>query len=144
MSPAVLLIDENPIVRRLVRHSLLGGGYVVREAASGAAALASAAAQRPDLVLQALALPDMDGLELATRLRAQNGPGVPMVAMSTASTRLDDAHLVGRFDQLLMKPVEPAQMLRTVEALLQSCAHDVGAPCAGRRILKNRFAKPGS
>ena len=135
MSPAVLLIDENPIVRRLVRQSLLGGGYVVREAATGSAALASVAAQRPDLVLQALALPDMDGLELATRLRAHNGPGVPMVALSTSSTRLDDAHLVGRFDQLLMKPVEPAQMLRTVEALLEGCAHDVGAPCAGRRIL---------
>ena len=79
---AILLVEDNPLTRGFLREALLSGGYSVAEAADGTSALESAARERPRLVLQDMALPDMDGLELLRRLRELLGAEVPIVALS--------------------------------------------------------------
>ena len=60
----ILVVEDNPITRRMMRIALESEGYEVLEAGDGRAALELAAERRPDLVLQDYVLPDMDGLRL--------------------------------------------------------------------------------
>ena len=70
--PLVLIVDDEPAIRRLLRTSLLAQGYRTVEAESGAAAMtmAMAATEKPDILLLDLGLPDMDGLEVIRLVRA--------------------------------------------------------------------------
>jgi len=65
----VLVVDDNPLTRKVVRATLEAGGYVVREAQDGQSALAIMAHHSPAVILQDLLLPDMGGFELVTRQR---------------------------------------------------------------------------
>src|SRR5207248_8299992 len=79
----VLVVDDNPLTRKVVRATLEAGGYVVREAQDGQSALAIMAHHSPALILQDLLLPDMGGFELVTRLRAlPGGAQIPILAFS--------------------------------------------------------------
>ena len=71
--PIILVIEDNPITRKMVRVALASEGYAVLEAPDGATALQLAAGHHLDLVLQDLLLPDMDGFDLVGRLRALPG-----------------------------------------------------------------------
>ncbi|MEF3365383.1 response regulator transcription factor [Methylocystis sp. 9N] len=66
---AVLVVDDEPQILRVLRPSLVASGYEVREAATGREALAAAAAQPPDLIILDLGLPDIDGKEVLRKLR---------------------------------------------------------------------------
>jgi two-component system KDP operon response regulator KdpE len=66
---SVLLIEDEPEIRRFLRNTLPHHGYRLHEAVSGADGLAQAQARNPDLVLVDLGLPDMDGLEVIRALR---------------------------------------------------------------------------
>ena len=75
----VLVVEDNPITLKMVRIALEAEGHRVLEAGSGREALEHLA-QSPDLVLQDLGLADMDGFELATRIRSRpEGRDVPLV-----------------------------------------------------------------
>ena len=65
----VLVIEDEPQMRRFIRTSLAAHGYQVGEAANGAEALAAATTRNPDVILMDLGLPDIDGIELTRRLR---------------------------------------------------------------------------
>ena len=67
--PLILIIEDEPPIRRFLRASLNGEGYRLNEARSGAEALRVAAEQPPDLVILDLGLPDIDGQEVLRRLR---------------------------------------------------------------------------
>src|SRR5207244_529717 len=69
----VLVVEDNPATRKMLRVTLATEGYSVAEAGDGRSALAIAEARLPDLVLQDLILPDLDGFELLRRLRALPG-----------------------------------------------------------------------
>ncbi|MBS1114272.1 MAG: chemotaxis protein CheY, partial [Nitrospirae bacterium] len=66
----ILLIEDEPQMRRFLRITLQGHGYRLTEAATGQEGLTQAATRNPDVILLDLGLPDMDGLEVTKRLRA--------------------------------------------------------------------------
>ncbi len=81
-SPPVLLIEDNPTARKMLRLALESEGYRVVEASDGAAALEHMRNDAPGLV-QDLILPDMNGFELARRLRSlPEGETIPILALS--------------------------------------------------------------
>jgi len=74
MSTSVLIVDDHPSFRASARRMLEASGYsVVGEAADGAAAIAAARELAPQLVLLDVQLPDIDGFEVAARLKALDG-----------------------------------------------------------------------
>ncbi|MFB6555387.1 response regulator [Streptomyces sp. NPDC056405] len=121
-SPAVparvLVVDDDPTVAEVVAGYLERAGHVVDRADDGPAALARAAAHRPDLVVLDLMLPGMDGLEVCRRLR---GTGPVPVVMLTARGDEDDRILgleVGA-DDYVTKPFSPRELVLRVESVLR-------------------------
>ena len=116
----ILVVDDSPSVRALVRDVLELEGHVVRVAEDGYAALRAVAAERPDGVVLDVVMPGMDGHEVLARLRAMAGGLELPVVMLTASA--DDATAwrgwAGGVDLLLGKPFDPDELLRSLEGLV--------------------------
>lgn len=134
----ILLVEDNPITRKLVRFTLENRGYGVSEAIDGKSALAAVSERVPDLILQDLVLPDFDGFELARQLRAQlAGRPVPILAFSGFVSKLEEARIsaVG-FDDLIVKPIEPSRLIQTVQAHMPEPSEPQPPQFGkGRRIL---------
>jgi PAS domain S-box-containing protein len=133
----VLVIEDNLLTRKIVRLTLGNEGFTVIEAGNGAEALALASNTPPDLILQDLLLPDMDGFELVGRLRAlPNLVGVPIIAFSGFLSRLEHGRAAAAgFADFMPKPVEPSRLVQVVRAHLPS---DVATPekiGEGQRVL---------
>jgi len=80
--PSVLIIDDEPNIRRMVGALLVGEGYEVRDAQDGAAGIARALEAEPDALLLDLMIPgDLDGMATLARLR-ESLPEVPVIMMS--------------------------------------------------------------
>lgn len=97
----------------MVRISLQSEGYEVWEAPTGQVALDMVQRQRPDLILQDLMLPDINGVDLVQQLR--NTPGgaeIPIICFSGFVSRGEEARVAGAgFTDFLVKPVEPSQLV---------------------------------
>ena len=88
MAATVLIVDDHPSFRQSARALLESDGWeVVGEAADGRSALSAAGDLHPDLVLLDVQLPDLDGFEVARRLRT--GPGGPEVVMTSSRDACD-------------------------------------------------------
>lgn len=133
----VLVIDDNADLRRLVR-SYLAPLYRVREADSGASALAAVAEQLPDLIVSDVMMPVMDGFELCHALRASPDTDFIPILLLTAKAGLDYRieGLQGGADAYLAKPFDRRELLATVDGLIANrlrlrahCLRD--APCSG-------------
>jgi PAS domain S-box-containing protein len=131
-SSTVLLVEDNPITRKMMRFALEAEGYAVLEAGAGAAALQIAAENRPDLLLLDYVLPDMDGLRLLAEVRRQAARQIPAVVVTGMVSRLEEMRNGnGAFTQFLAKPVELSLLLEVVRA--QLVAPEPGS--GGRRVL---------
>ena len=115
----ILVVDDDPSVRALVRDVLELEGHDVELAVDGYAALRAVAAVRPDCVVLDVRMPGMDGHEVLARLRATTGGRELPVVMLTGAA--DDATAwrgwSGGVDRLLGKPFDAAQLLRFVDHL---------------------------
>ncbi|MBI2218762.1 MAG: response regulator [Candidatus Rokubacteria bacterium] len=133
---AILVVEDNPITRKVVRLTLQGEGYTVVEAPDGRTALEIVATTAPDLILQDLLLPDMDGLDLVRQVRAlPAGAGIPVLAFSGFLPKIEEARtLQAGFTDYLFKPIEPSLLAQTVRAYLPAAGR-VEQPGRGRRIL---------
>ena len=80
----ILIVDDEPSIRRLLRTSLASQGFQVKEAADGHSALTEIERAPPDLVILDLGLPDIDGLGVIRALR-DNGNAVPILVLSSRS-----------------------------------------------------------
>ena len=116
----VLVVEDEAGLLRFLRATLPAAGYRVIEAGTGQQALVEAATRSPDVILLDLGLPDMDGVEVARRIRSDPAlRATPIVAMTAES--VDDAR--ERFGEVvvnayLAKPVEPAALAEVVSRFL--------------------------
>ena len=113
----ILVVEDNAITRKIMRLALTAQGYEVVEAEDGRSALAAMSNILPDLVLQDLALPDIDGLSLARRLRELPGRDeVPIVAFSAFISRLEEARATKDvFRAFIPKPILPSTLVQLVK-----------------------------
>ena len=142
----ILVIEDYPITRKMIRVALQAEDFTVLEAGTAAEALAIASRRMPNLVLQDLGLPDMDGIELQRRLRSlPGGSDVLILACSGRAAGPGEQRPVPQgFDDYLVKPVEPTRLIDVVRAHLRGLER---APerrllgiCAARLQLQSRRA----
>jgi two-component system KDP operon response regulator KdpE len=116
--PVVVLIEDEPEIRRFLRASLTGHGYRLFEAVTGAGGLTEAAARQPDVVVLDLGLPDMDGLEVIRELRAWSG--VPIIVLSARGQEQDKiAALDAGADDYVGKPFGVGELLARLRVSLR-------------------------
>jgi CheY-like chemotaxis protein len=121
MPPRVLVVDDDPQVRKLVSLNFELDGYDVVSAAGGAEALAEVARQRPDVMVCDVMMPGMDGLEVVRRLRADpKTASLPVVMVSAKAQRSDltEGKSAGA-DAYVTKPFDPQDLLDAVAKLLK-------------------------
>ena len=101
----VLVVDDDPEVRRWLERVLTAEGWQVSEAEHGREALARVRERRPDLILLDLLMPEMDGFEFLAELHAEPaGPRIPVVVVTAADLTEDDHHrLNGGVERILLK-----------------------------------------
>src|SRR5215204_2491155 len=118
--PSVLIIDDEPNIRRMVGALLSAEGYEVRDAQDGATGLARAVEAEPDVLLLDLMMPgELDGMATLARLR-ESLPDVPVVMMSGRAGLTDavKATKLGAFN-FLEKPLSPEGILLALGAALE-------------------------
>ncbi len=117
----MLVVDDDPISREVLRAILEGAGHAVSDAADGETALDLAAREAPDLAFVDLFMPGCSGSETIARLRRLQ-PGLPVVAMTGGGAAGDQGCVLAAADQgaalTLLKPFEFAAVLAAVRALL--------------------------
>jgi signal transduction histidine kinase len=114
----VLVVEDNRDAREMLRIVLELSGHTVLEAADGAAAIRVAGESAPEVVVLDIGLPDLDGFEVARRIRARLGTTTWLVGLSGYGD--DEARRNGRdagFDAHLIKPVSPEMLLQSLEAV---------------------------
>jgi two-component system, OmpR family, KDP operon response regulator KdpE len=123
--PLVLVIEDEPQVRRFLRTSLKAHGFAVIEAENGALGLREAAQHVPDLVLLDLGLPDMDGTEVVKRLRTWSR--VPVLILSARGDERNKVEaLDAGADDYLTKPFGFAELQARMRAALRRAARPEG------------------
>jgi CheY-like chemotaxis protein len=118
----ILLVEDEPAVRELLRHALMRRGYHVETGCSGDEGMALCdSLEPPDLLITDLILPGATGPAIAERLR-QRAPGVKVLLMSGYAEHplLDAAHAAG--EPCLVKPFELSTFSETVQQLLADAA----------------------
>ncbi len=128
----VLVVDDEPTIAEVVSRYLTRAGYAARIAATGEEALRQAAADRPDVVVLDLMLPDVDGLEVMRRLRAQNRERTAIILLTARGEESD--RVIGLrlgADDYVVKPFSPAELVARVDAMLRRL--DARARRASRR-----------
>ena len=112
----VLVVEDNEKNMKLVRELLEATGYRPLEATTGSLALDLALEHRPDLVLMDIRLPDIDGLEALSRLRADERTAtIPVLAVTAQAMQGDrERFLAAGFDGYLSKPIDVGELLEAV------------------------------
>lgn len=116
--PVVILIEDEPEIRRFLRVALLSQGYRLVEATTGQAGLQAAGTRQPDLIILDLGLPDMDGLEIVRRLREWSL--VPIIVVSARGREADKiAALDAGADDYVSKPFGVSELLARMRVSLR-------------------------
>ncbi len=114
----VLVVDDEPAIRRYLRISLMAHGHTVFEAATGQAAVAAVSAQRPDLVILDLGLPDLNGIEVTRLLR--EWAQIPIIIVSVSEQEADKiAALDAGADDYLTKPFSLGELLARMRVAIR-------------------------
>jgi DNA-binding response OmpR family regulator len=118
MEKRILVIDDDPVLVRLITDHLQQEGYAVQGAYSGAAGLRAAYAYQPHLIILDVMMPDMDGWTVCQRLREMcNAPILMLSALGTAGDKVRGLNLGA--DDYLTKPFNTAELFARVQALLR-------------------------
>jgi len=118
----ILYVEDNPDNMRLVERALISRGYQFHGAVNGTEGVSKAEEIKPDVILLDINLPDIDGYEVARRLRKSEVPGmhyVPIIAI-TANALKGDAEkaLAAGCDVYMAKPINVRELWARVEAFL--------------------------
>jgi pilus assembly protein CpaE len=148
MAAKILVIDDDPNVQRLLTYTLKQEGYEVLVASDGAEGFRLWSAETPALILLDIMLPKVDGYQVATKIRTEEGAAahVPII-MLTAEREVEQKvkGLRAGADDYLIKPFHPAELLARIKSLLARFAPRdllVGRPPLGR-VLAFYGAKGG-
>lgn len=119
-SARVLVVDDEPSVRQVVKQMLELSGYLVDAASSGAEALRLIGGERRtyDLILLDLTMPGMDGLEVIRHLRSLGGVLPKIILMSGYHNRLEDDVNASGFDRYLTKPFRMDELCLLIDELI--------------------------
>jgi DNA-binding response OmpR family regulator len=115
----ILVVEDDPAIRRGISASLRFNGYELAEAEDGTTGLAMALAEAYDLLLLDLNLPGCDGLEILRQLRAQS-PSIPVIVLTARGDEGDRVKgLKLGADDYVVKPFGPQELLARIEAVLR-------------------------
>lgn len=121
--PKILVIEDEPDIRRFLRATLAASGYRMLEAATAGDGLAQAADERPAVVLLDLGLPDLDGLAVIGKLREWSS--VPIIVLSARGNEHDKIKaLDGGADDYLTKPFGVGELLARIRVALRRTPDD--------------------
>ncbi|MHC3472406.1 response regulator [Streptomyces sp. 7R007] len=119
-SGRVLVVDDNKVIRQLIRVNLELEGIEVVTAADGAECLDVVHQVRPDVVTLDVVMPRLDGLRTAARLRADpRTRDLPLAIISACTSYEVESGLDVGVDAFLAKPFEPAELVRLVQELIR-------------------------
>jgi two-component system, OmpR family, KDP operon response regulator KdpE len=126
---SILVVDDEPQIRRFLRTSLVAQDYEVLEAENGLQALDSARRHKPDLMILDLGLPDIDGIDVIAQLRAQSA--LPIIVLSSR----DDEHIKVKAldlgaDDYITKPFGMEELTARVRAALRHRLQEQGVAAA--------------
>ena len=125
--PRVLVVDDEPPIRRFLRTSLANHGYDVFEAVDGREALTAVTVHRPDLVILDLGLPDMDGIEVTRRLREWTQVPIIIVTVQEQEAAKITALDAGA-DDYVTKPFGMGELLARMRVALRRAASPAAEP----------------
>jgi two-component system, cell cycle response regulator DivK len=120
MSKRILVVEDQPDNRQIIRDMLAGTGYEITEAENGEEALAAIAKQRPDLILMDIQLPVMDGYTATRRIKS-NAALKPIPIIAVTSYALSGEEKKAReagCDDYVPKPYSPRQLLAKIRQYL--------------------------
>jgi DNA-binding response OmpR family regulator len=118
----VLVVDDDPVILRLLEVNFEMEGFVVRTAADGLEGLATAKAESPDVIVSDVMMPKMNGIELVRELKADPATArIPVILLSAKAQASDvrDGMDAGA-DDYVTKPFEPLDLVDRVTKLLPS------------------------
>ncbi len=126
MTPRVLIVEDNPLNRKLIRDILIFQGYDVVEAPSGEEGIELARVNAPDIVLMDLQLPGIDGYQTMRRLRAEPHSAPMAIIAVTAFAMKDDRDraLAAGFDGYLSKPIDVRRLSEQLTSIVAAEAAD--------------------
>jgi two-component system, OmpR family, KDP operon response regulator KdpE len=136
----ILVVDDEPQIRRVMRTTLTAEGYTVIEARDGTEAVEKARNEQPDLILLDMNMPVLDGLEACREIRS--GSPVPIIMLTVRSAEKDKVRaLDAGADDYVVKPFGIQELLARVRALLRRAAEEKDAGALVTKELKFDFDK---
>jgi two-component system KDP operon response regulator KdpE len=118
LKPAILVVEDEPEIRRFLRASLAADGYRVIEAAKGERGAIDAGTHKPDMAIVDLGLPDIDGIEVIRRIRAWSPMPIVVLSARAQETSKIEALDAGA-DDYITKPFGVGELLARVRAALR-------------------------
>lgn len=138
INPTILVIEDEPPIRRFLKVSLENRHFKILEAANGEEGLALAASHNPDIILLDLGLPDLDGLIVLTRLR--QWASTPIIILSARGKEEDKVKaLETGADDYLTKPIGVEELNARIKVALRHAQRAAGGPA--EPILKSGALK---
>lgn len=122
MKPSILIVDDEPMTRNLLRLMLERAGFEISEAEDGLKALLMVAEQPPDVLLLDVMMPNMDGLTVCEKLRARPETAVLPIILLSARTSPESvkAGIEAGATRYLGKPISHEQLIQTVRDVLEN------------------------
>lgn len=128
MNPSILIVDDEPMTRNLLRLMLERAGFKILEAEDGLQALEMVAAEGPDLLILDVMMPHMDGITVCETLRAAvETAELPVILLSARnSPEAVRLGLAAGADRYLSKPISRDELIRTIREVLQGIPSQFG------------------
>jgi two-component system, OmpR family, KDP operon response regulator KdpE len=122
-SGRILVVDDEPQIRRVLRTALVAGGYMVQDARSGEEAMEKLREERPDLAIIDINLPGMNGFEVCREIRETSD--VPIIMLSVRNSEKDKVRaLDAGADDYVVKPFGTQELLARIRANLRRITQD--------------------